>query len=179
MADRIIILLERSLPTWNDLPAMPLFNQQVVDYVNEQLGPYLLKNQKLTSTMIQNYTKWEVLPKPIGRKYDRLHIAQIIVITILKHIIPLEDVHSGINLMVQLVGHEEAYDSFIKTLSESTKRTFEPLLDPTLPSYRYSGFEISRKLVAIAAISDAYSRMLLTEMILEKQGIRGLLKETH
>ena len=63
-------LADFKLPHWNDLPAIPLYLEQVLSLVDEWLGPYLMQDNKpiMTKTMINNYVKQKYIPAPVKKK---------------------------------------------------------------------------------------------------------------
>ncbi|MBQ5797273.1 MAG: DUF1836 domain-containing protein [Firmicutes bacterium] len=63
------VLADFKLPHWNDLPAIPLYLDQVLSLVDEWLGPYLSSEGKpiMTKTMINNYVKQKFIPAPVKK----------------------------------------------------------------------------------------------------------------
>lgn len=71
---------------WDRLPDIPLYMDQVVDYLGRQLdgeGP--------TSSMVHNYIKSGLLPRPSGKRYSREHLAKLSVICLLKQVLPVSE----------------------------------------------------------------------------------------
>ncbi|HWQ50261.1 MAG TPA: DUF1836 domain-containing protein [Terriglobales bacterium] len=69
---------------WDRLPDIPLYMDQVVDYLGRQLdgeGP--------TSSMVHNYVKSGLLPRPDGKRYSREHLARLSAICLLKQVLPV------------------------------------------------------------------------------------------
>ena len=72
-------------PTWEELPELDLYLDQVLLYVNgvnEQA--FHSTDKPLTAAMVNNYVKHAHIPKPIKKKYNRVQIARLIVLTTLK-----------------------------------------------------------------------------------------------
>ena len=82
------------LPRWQQLPAMPLYLEQVLSLLEEWLGAYLgnEEGKVLTKTMINNYVKLHFIKPPIRRKYDRVTVASLFVIAILKPVYSIEEI---------------------------------------------------------------------------------------
>ena len=116
--------------------------------------------------MVNNYVKWGIMPKPVKKKYEKLHIAYVIVITILKQILPISKIKEGIQLQVVLQGNESAYDAFCEALNESMQKTFVPILEKRNP-YVLEERQIEYNKLAISSITAALSNKLLTEKIIE------------
>jgi len=71
---------------WDRLPDIPLYMDQVVDYLGRQLdgeGP--------TSSMVHNYIKDGLLPRPNGKRYSREHLARLTAICLLKQVLPVSE----------------------------------------------------------------------------------------
>ena len=77
------------------IPNINLYMDQVLSFMNENLEHYRRQNSKdkiFTKSMINNYVKNEIIPKPENKKYFPQHIISLIYIFYLKQILPLEDV---------------------------------------------------------------------------------------
>ena len=59
---------QHNLPRWKDLPELELYMDQVIVLMQKYLGPYMLSEDLLTPSMINNYVKMNVLPAPIKKK---------------------------------------------------------------------------------------------------------------
>lgn len=120
------------LPRYNDLPEVPLYSDQVLEYVNKYLQPfYLYESSLLTKTMINNYVKHKVMPAPIKKRYNRSHLAYIISITILKRIMSIPNVSRGIEAALDKNDSdiEKTYDTFVFYLEDSLKEASATLFN--------------------------------------------------
>ena len=75
----------------------------------------------LTSSMINNYVKNGIIPKPVNKKYYRDHIGVLMVVAVLKELLPLESIKEGIDLQLGIMGIERAYNEFMDILEESLR----------------------------------------------------------
>ncbi len=119
------------IPRWEELPNIDLFLEQVVTLINNHLAPYIFinsdakeENELLTKTMINNYVKQEIIEPPVNKKYNRLHIAELFVICILKQVYSISEVKSLINLALEANSAENSYNRFCDYLKESLVSTF-------------------------------------------------------
>ena len=82
------------LPAWDDLPAIPLYMDQVILYLSESLRLFQPEGEPslLTSSMINNYVKNGLIPHPEKKKYRKEHLAGLIVLCLLKQVLPIPDV---------------------------------------------------------------------------------------
>ena len=62
------------------------------------------------------------MPKPFKKRYERIHLAHLIVITILKQVILIPEVKQGIYLQTLISGNiETAYDLFCDELEDALR----------------------------------------------------------
>lgn len=162
--------LSFSLPRWNALPEYDLYNEQLVQYINHMFEPLFGEEEKsLTSTMVQNYVKWKILPRPDGKKYGRTHIAWCIVITLLKKIITIPEIEQGIQLQCKLLELPHAYNSFCEQF-EISLRSCLAALDQEQPLHQFQSFSVSSELLAVRCICLSLAFKLITERILLHKG---------
>lgn len=86
-----------SLPRWDQLPDFELYMDQVISLMQKYLEPYILKDDTLTPSMINNYVKMEALPAPIKKRYSKEHISRLIIICLMKRQFALPTISSIIN----------------------------------------------------------------------------------
>ena len=112
--NKVKSLADFHLPRWQQLPSMPLYLEQVLALLEEWLGPYLGKEDGtiLTKTMINNYVKLHFVQPPIRRKYDRLTVASLFVIAVLKPVYTIEEIGYLIRLSLGHSDPKAAYDDF-------------------------------------------------------------------
>ena len=83
-----------SFKNYEELPDIDLYMDQIVTFLDKQL--YIFQNntmdKQITSSMINNYVKGDVLPAPIAKKYNREHLALIEEICTLKQVLSIADV---------------------------------------------------------------------------------------
>lgn len=127
------------IPRWQTLPEGPLRNQEMVDYLKASLKPLFQGESFISTTRIQNYVKWGVMSPPVGRRYYRLHLAEAMVLTVLKTVLTTEEISRGIRLQLLLLGTQEAYNAFCQSLEEALEevRLFESegKIYPSQPKY--------------------------------------------
>ena len=78
------------------IPSIELYMDQVTSFIDGQLaGSKRNEDDKLlTKTMINNYTKHDLLPPPIKKKYSKEHLLSLIFIYYLKNILSISDIHT-------------------------------------------------------------------------------------
>ncbi|MBP1925995.1 hypothetical protein J2Z76_001859 [Sedimentibacter acidaminivorans] len=158
---------EAKLIKWCCLPKSPIYCDNLLQIVKDELSFMQIGDEKLiTKSMVNNYVKWGMMPKPLKKKYERLHIAHVIVITILKQILPISEIKYGIQLQIVLHGKERAYDAFAEALEESMRKVFVPILQKQ-NTYVLDERRVDYDKLAISSITTSLSNKLLTEKIVE------------
>lgn len=118
-------LQEHTLPRYEDLPAFGLYMDQIVSFVNDKVGIYYLPDEKLlTTSMVNNYVKQGVIPKPEKKKYSQDHLAYLIVLCILKKVLSIGESGKLIQYQIETRPVQQAYDSFMNALEQSVAEVF-------------------------------------------------------
>lgn len=75
-----------ALPEWEELPALPLYMDQVIYLLNGYLAPLPGDgdDRAVTPAMINNYVKAGMMPRPVKKRYGRTHLALLLMICLLK-----------------------------------------------------------------------------------------------
>ena len=100
-------------PRWNELPEFELYMDQVIALAEKYLS-VLSPDHKglLTPSMINNYVKSGVLPPPKNKKYNRNHLAMLLIICTAKTVLEISAVADVIHKSIASVGIETAFDGF-------------------------------------------------------------------
>ena len=104
------------LPAWEILPDIGLYMDQVVTLMDRTFSPTLPKGE-MTKSMVNNYVKVGMIPRPTGKKYDRDHLAMLIMIGVLKQALSMESI-SRLQEVICRDGIQEGYDRF-RMMTES------------------------------------------------------------
>ena len=102
------------LPRYEQLPNMGLFLEQTAKYINQTLA--CLGCVEITGSMIRNYVKMGLVKNPVHKAYYADHIGHLISITILKLVLPLENIRRMIELQEAVYADDVAYDYFCMEL---------------------------------------------------------------
>jgi len=80
----------------NDIPSIDLYIDQVTTFIDDNLGFFKRDEEDkiLTKTMINNYTKQQVLPPPHNKKYSKAHMVLLILIYQMKQVMSIHDIQS-------------------------------------------------------------------------------------
>ncbi len=157
-------LEELNLPSWDKLPEIDLYMEQLTTYL-DRITNVFSKNSLdkiLTSSMINNYVKGQVIPSPVQKKYNKEHIAYIIALCSLKQVLPIQDIKNI--FQNDQVPIEKKYSFFRKTLQEKANLKSKELLDlfenqknPQIKQLNQLAFSLS---------IEAFINILISERIL-------------
>lgn len=77
-----------------DIPKIDLYMEQVTSFLEQEIGDSLRFHDEcvFTGTMINNYTKAGVLPRPENKRYSRRHILTLIFIFLLKQNLSMPEI---------------------------------------------------------------------------------------
>lgn len=114
------ILEEKRPNSWEDIPDIDLYMDQVLSYMTRQhVGLELDEN--LTSAMVNNYMKKDLLPRAKGKKYDRQHIAYLTAICLLKQVLSVSDAGELLKLHIKEREEEQVrrfYEKYMETMDQ-------------------------------------------------------------
>lgn len=150
------------LPRWEELPNIELYKEQVVELLEQYLNP--LDIRPITAAMINNYTKLNLIPAPVKKKYTRKHLAHIFIIALLKDVFEISEIVRGINLEKNVLGKDVAYNIFVKEVEDSIDCMFNK---KTIAAFiETNELDKERNVMRYAALSFAihrYTRNLINE----------------
>ena len=86
-----------------DVPGINLYMDQVTTFMDEHLSDSKRHEDDkiLTKTMINNYTKNNLLPPPVKKKYSRDHLYILAFIYYLKNLLSISDIQKLINPLTE------------------------------------------------------------------------------
>lgn len=159
---------------WEDLPDFGIYSDQVLTIIESQLSflDHSETERIITPAMVNNYVKHGLIERPIKKKYYKLHIAKLMVITLLKQVLPLTDVQKGIDLQVKRMGVEEAYNTFCDELEEAAELVRECLKKKEEFSFTLSN--INHDNMALKMVTLSLVTKIMTQKIILTQGAQNL-----
>ncbi|MEG1624007.1 MAG: DUF1836 domain-containing protein [Raoultibacter sp.] len=113
------------LPRYNEIPQIDLYMDQLIGYIDEQVGIITPHGEKLlTSSMVNNYVKQKLVPQPQAKKYTRSHVAYLIVVCVLKQTYSIAEILRLIAIQIDTHEVSRAYDFFCIGFEESLRALF-------------------------------------------------------
>lgn len=153
------------LPRWEELPDFEVYMDQLITLINRYL--YILNKEEtpiITPSMVNNYVKLKMIPKPEKKKYQRIHIAYLIAITMLKQVLTISEVRDGIELQTKISGLKGAYNLFCEEQENAIHavvETFEADHDPVFTINGFTSKNTAMKLATLSLVTKVVSEKLL------------------
>ena len=121
-------------PDYNGFPDIELYMDQVLDFLSRSKTS-LRDDDRLSSAMVNNYIKADVLPRARGKKYSREHLVYLSIILRLKQVLSVKDTGYLIKADKQKRTDEEFYESFRSMVDTCAKELSDKALnsDSNLP----------------------------------------------
>ena len=118
---------EIHIPRWNELPEFELYMDQVIGLAEKNLGALYIEGKGLlTPSMINNYVKSGVLPPPKNKRYNRTHLAILMIVCAMKPVMEISAVSDIIGRSIAASNIENVLDEFARMyeseLSSSIKK---------------------------------------------------------
>ena len=147
-------------PDYNGFPDIELYMDQVLDFLSRSKTS-LRDDDRLSSAMVNNYIKADVLPRARGKKYSREHLVYLSIILRLKQVLSVKDTGYLIKADKQKRTDEEFYESFRDMVDVCAKELSDKALnsDSSLP-------EIAMKLAV-----ESYLCKIASEYIIDNISI--------
>ena len=146
--------------TPDEIPQIDLYMDQVTTFMNEHLrsSKRFEEDKILTKNMINNYTKNNLLPSPVKKKYSSEHMLLLIYIYYLKNFLSINDIQSILNpLTEKFFGSEDGL---------SLSDIYRQIVELEQENINSQARDIIRKLnksgEAFADVEDPEEKKLLT-----------------
>ncbi len=117
-------LEEFKLPSWNDIPDIGLYMEQVIILLKEYLDylpPELKDEQIITAATINNYVRTKIMPEPVKKKYYREHIAYLVMICTMKQILPIAVISRIIPMNIPGEDVKHIYERYVDRHASSIR----------------------------------------------------------
>lgn len=159
------------LPRWDELPGLELYSDQMIHYLRSVLRFLEDPSEErppITATMVNNYVKKKLLPKPRNKRYDRVSIAHMIVISILKNVFSMEEIAHGISLQLEIKNLKSSYDAFVIEFERSMEAIFGQLDEnPACPAVSIDDLDPCTATLSYATLAVA-SKLLIKKLLQEE-----------
>ncbi len=143
---------------WAQIPDLGLYMDQVVTLIGRIYAPLFGDDVRrcLTPSMINNYVKAKLIPRPAGKKYGREQLALLIMIVTLKQSASMEAIGRMLALK-EGESVEQLYDAFCRRLSAALRGV------PTGDAFRETPASALDFAILASACSAASAAVLAAE----------------
>ncbi len=167
LTDFSTALNEYSTESWNQFPGIDLYMDQVVTYLERLLKLFDTDatGKVITSSMVNNYVKEGYLKRPVNKKYDRIQLATLYIMSMLKPIIPIPLIAGSLSNL----NDEHNYQVFFEKLAKLQDEAFTDIagkMTSTLENISEEDFVTKLHLFALQLTSEANARKIVAERIL-------------
>lgn len=160
------LLKEYHLPTWDELPTIDLYMDQVILLLTKYLEIFAAVSNDdkiITPTMINNYVKQKTIPAPVKKRYSKMHLAYLIIICILKQTLSISTISK---IIPPDLAEDEVcaiYSSFVKNQAKAFTYVTEQTIAVAQPILSHSETNQDRMndLVLQVAISSNIFKLLI------------------
>ena len=123
-------LNEQRPDSWDKLPDIPLYMDQVVSYLSRQMLSFG-EGEGLTSAMINNYIKDGLVQRANGKKYDKEHLAYLTAISALKQVLSVREMKVLTTVGREMQDPDRQYEYFRGSLDQAMSDTADHLDEDT------------------------------------------------
>ena len=156
-------IMQFQMPRYAELPRINLYLEQIIDEVIYVLGPIFGNNEDkwITRTMVGNYVKQGLIPRPDGKKYGKEHIAYLIYISIAKQVLSIGEIKHLVEIQQASYPIELAYDYLCSEFENALHSVFrrETVAPPTFQSADVEANVFRSTVIAVAY--SIYTRKML------------------
>ncbi len=170
----------------HDIPDIDLYMDQVTTFMDEHLeATKRFENDKLlTKTMINNYTKNDLLPSPNKKKYSKDHMYLLVFIYYLKNVLSMSDIKQIITPMTEMffgegkeISLEDIYSEVFATMEgQATENTVKDVMNKFTQSkhtFQHVEGEEEREFLHIFS----FISMLSFDVYMKKQMIEKIIDD--
>lgn len=169
--------------SWNQFPGIDLYMDQVVTYLERLLKLFDTdaSGKVITSSMVNNYVKEGYLKRPVNKKYDRVHLVTLYIMSMLKPILPIPLIAGSLSQLTD----EGKYQVFFEELAKLQDEAFSKvssMLSANIEQLSDEDYETSLRLFALQLTSEANARKIVAEKILlslNKEASKGSDKQKN
>lgn len=156
------------IPTWDELPSLNLYMDQLIFILSEIFEPYFDDVPKLINkAIINNYVKLGYIPAPVKKKYSKEHIAYLVVVCSLKQVMPIAAISALVKAQTEKIPLSEFYDNFCANREKAVLAALGEaeigIGDPEYPKTAQTSLSLALSAQAYSIVSAAVAQTLIPE----------------
>ena len=143
---------------WDRMPELELYMDQVITFMEKQLAFYRRNAQSktLTPSMINNYVKEALLHRPVNKRYNRTHLAELMVVSMLKPILTMADI-ADLKQAITLPSDAEAlYATFSEAQAEAMRAVGQEVVQLCTAEAEHTSGRLALLAMQLALRANAY-----------------------
>ena len=158
------------LPTWEQIPTLGLYMDQVLTLLSRYL-PFLPKKEKeeqiITTSAINNYVRMKLMPAPEKKKYHRVHIAYLIMICALKQSLTMSEIQKILPNGLTEDEVKSTYEEFVRQYSDSAGIFISMVEEMAAQLLESEAVDVPvvNGFVLSTAVMTNFSRLLTTKLL--------------
>ena len=163
-------LIDFHLPRWDELPDLDLYMDQVIQLIDRYLSPVIQteKHPLLTASMVNNYVKKDLIPAPEKKRYNRQHVAFLIAITLLKQVLTIPEIKTGILFQGKVNGIRAAYNLFCEEQEKAINYLCHLANGET---QAFPAVVIRAENMVVKAATASFANKLFAEKVIELESV--------
>ena len=152
-------ILESQIPTWDELPPIDLYMDQVIILLNKCLS--MIKNdsgevEAVTKNMINNYVKMKIIPAPVKKKYSKTHIAYLIIVCAMKQVFSISMIKNILPDFGEDERIKEVYNGFVASFYRAADENMKRQM--TFDSVQSGVETLSAEAIVLKIMAEALMR---------------------
>ena len=157
--------LEHDRPvSWEDLPDLALYMDQVISYMPRQLITFN-GEELLTSAMVNNYIKDGLVPRAEGKRYGPVHLGYLTAVCAMKKVLSVKDIRALFDAVPNSKEPQAIYGYFTRALDTALSETADDL-DPDTPADELPQLALS---LALRSYADQLACARVLDILRERQ----------
>ena len=164
-------ILAFKMPRYNELPAIDLYIDQVLSYIESIFEPLEMYDieKPLTASMVNNYVKQGAVPATVKKRYSREHIAYLIIVALAKQIFTIDEIIRMIKIQKSVYDIETAYNYICDELEKILIAVFseQPLPQDSSRTMKTQRYFVRNSIIAI--VYKIHTQKLMAIYDVEKE----------
>jgi len=130
--DLLVFIKSRHYVHAKDIPNIELYMDQVTTFMDDHLGLFKRTEEEkiLTKTMINNYSKCDILPPTAKKKYGHDHLILLLFVYYFKNILSIPDIKKLLDPVKDIVMKDKSplsMEAFLDRIMETQTMHFDSL----------------------------------------------------
>ncbi len=152
---------------YDSLPDIELYMDQVLEYISKTPISFSSED-KITSAMVNNYIKAGLVSRANGKKYDKRHFVNLLIIARLKQVLSVKYMNTLFESIFSENGEKEYYEKFRAMLNTCCEDAVKKL----------SNTDVELSALALKFAVESYVNKVVSEYILDMIFIEKDSEET-